>query len=373
MALDLALAATFARSDRAEFVVEIVANTTIAEIMHSLRVNIRTHPSTMLGWLHVTILATARLPTALVVAAAPVIFPATGRVALADLDLSTAIGLISLLSDRVDETVLARAPHLRFVANYAVGTDNIDLDAATALGICVLNTPDVLTDATAEFAFALMLAVARRLGQGERLVRAGLWQGWAPDLLLGQPVAGRRLGIIGMGRIGRAMAQRAAAFGMQVSYVGGRPGPGLDACVRAAATLDELFATSDVISLHCPLNTTSRHVVNATRLGLMPAGGIIINTARGDCIDEAALLAAIDRGHLFGAGLDVFTGEPALNPALLQRENVICTPHLGSGTSQARAAMVHCLEFGIAHVLSAQMPLNLVNPAVWPRRRSSLV
>ncbi len=315
-----------------------------------------------------TILATCRLPNALVVAA-PVIFPASGRVAIADLDLAPAVGLVCLLSDRIDHAVLARAPALRFIANYAVGTDNIDLDAASALGICVLNTPDVLTDATADFAFALMLAVARRLGQGERLVRSGQWQGWAPDLLLGQTIAGRRLGIIGLGRIGRAVAQRAMAFGMAVSYIGGRPGPNDVAPTRAAASFDELFATSDVISLHCPLNATTRRVVNAARLALMPVGGIVINTARGDCIDEDALLAAIDCGHLFGAGLDVFTGEPALHAGLLQRENVICTPHLGSGTSQARAAMVQCLESGINHVLSAQMPLNLVNPAVWPHRR----
>ena len=326
----------------------------------------------MLRSLHVTIFATAQLPHALVVAAAPVIFPASGRIAIANLDLSTALGLVCLLSDRIDREVLARAPKLRLVANYAVGTDNIDLDAATEFGICVLNTPDVLTDATADFAFALMLAVARRLGQGERLVRAGQWQGWAPDLLLGQPIAGRRLGIIGMGRIGRAMAQRAAAFGMQVSYIGGRPEPTASAKMRAVASFDELFATSDVVSLHCPLNATTRHVVNAARLQIMPPGGIVINTARGECIDEVALLAAIDRGHLFGAGLDVFTNEPKLNPALLQRENVICTPHLGSGTSQARAAMVDSLAFGIAHVLSAQMPPNLVNPTVWLHRRGRL-
>ena len=320
-----------------------------------------------------TILATTRLPAALVVAAAPVIFPPSGRVALGDLDLSTARGLICLLSDRVDHAVLARAPQLRFVANYAVGTDNIDVEAATSLGICVLNTPDVLTDATADFAFALMLAVARRLGQGERMVRAGEWQGWAPDLLVGQAIAGRRLGIVGMGRIGRAMARRAVGFGMPVSYFGGRAGPELETAVRAVASCDELFASSDVVSLHCPLNATTRHLVNAARLRLMPAGGIVINTARGDCIDEAALIAAVDCGHLFGAGLDVFTNEPALNPALLLRENVICTPHLGSGTSQARAAMVQCLEFGIAHVLSAQMPANLVNPAVWPHRRGAVI
>ena len=326
----------------------------------------------MLRCLTVTIFATAQLPHALVVAAVPVIFPASGRIPIAEVDLATALGLVCLLSDRIDRAVLTRAPKLRLVATYAVGTDNIDLDAATELGICVLNTPDVLTDATADFAFALMLAVARRLGQGERLVRSGQWQGWAPDLLLGQPIAGRRLGIVGMGRIGRAMAQRAAAFGMHVSYFGGRAGPNVGAPVPAAASIDELFATSDVISLHCPLNATTRHVVNAARLQLMPAGGIVINTARGECIDEVALLAAINGGHLFGAGLDVFIGELMVNLLLLRNENVICTPHLGSGTSQARAAMVQSLAAGITHVLSAQLPHNLVNPAVWPHRRGRL-
>jgi len=317
----------------------------------------------------VTILATSQLPRALVVAGQAVAYPSTGRTPVQTLDVHRATGLVCLLSDRVDAALLARAPALRFVANYAVGTDNIDLAAATAHGICVLNTPDVLTDATAELAFALMLAVARRLGEGERLVRAGQWQGWAPSLLLGQPIAGRRLGIVGMGRIGRAMAQRAQGFGMHVAYVGGSAGPASTA--TRVASLDELFAVSDVISLHCPLTPATRHVVNAARLAMLPPGAIIINTARGDCIDEAALLAAIDSGHLFGAGLDVFTGEPALNPALLQRPNVLCAPHLGSATSQARNAMVECLEVGIANMLANQLPANLVNRDVWPSRRGT--
>lgn len=316
-----------------------------------------------------TILATSQLPRTLVVAGQAVAYPPSGRAPVQTLDLTSATGLVCLLSDRVDAALLARAPALRFVANYAVGTDNIDLVAATALGICVLNTPDVLTDATAELAFALMLAVARRLGEGERLVRAGQWQGWAPSLLLGQPIAGRRLGVVGMGRIGRAMAQRAEGFGMQVSYVGGAAAANSNA--QRAASVDELFASSDVISLHCPLTPTTRHVVNAARLALLPPGAIVINTARGDCVDEAALLAALDSGHVFGAGLDVFTGEPALNPALLQRSNVLCAPHLGSATSQARSAMVECLEIGIANMLANQLPANLVNRDVWSRRRGT--
>lgn len=311
---------------------------------------------------------TCELAAPLVVAGQAVAFP-PAPVPLAALDLSDAEALVCLLSDRVDAATMARAPRLRVIANYAVGTDNIDIAAATALGICVLNTPDVLSAATAELAFALMLAVARRLGEGERLVRAGQWQGWHPTQLLGVPLAGRRLGIVGMGRIGRQMAQRALGFGMEVAYAGGRLS---DTAARAVGSLDELFAQSDVISLHCPLTPTTRLLVNAARLALLPAHGIVVNTARGDCVDEAALLAALDSGRLFGAGLDVFTGEPQVNPALRCHPRVVCAPHLGSATVDARAQMVELLADGMAHVLAARPsapPRNLVNPNVWAMRR----
>jgi glyoxylate reductase len=265
-------------------------------------------------------------------------------VGVASLDLHDADALICLLLDRIDAAVLARAPQLRIVANCAVGFDNVDLAAAAARGIAVTNTPEVLTEATAELTWALILAAARRLGEGERLVRSGTWEGWRLDQLIGVGLAGKTLGIVGMGRIGTAVARRAAAFGMHV--IGGRG--------------DDLFARADVVSLHCPLNAETRRLVDARRLALMKPTAILVNTARGGMIDEDALVDALEAGRLFAAALDVFEGEPAVHPRLRSCARVVLAPHIGSATTEARTQMAQLCADAVKAMLSGQRPKNLV-------------
>jgi glyoxylate reductase len=335
----------------------------------------------------VRVVSTSALPIDLagqVTAAVPgttVEVPATGHVGLGPLDLSTADALVCLLLDRIDGALFARAPKLRVVANCAVGYDNVDLAAATAAGVCITNTPDVLTEATAELAFALLLACARRLGEGERLVRSGAWTGWALDQLLGQQLAGKTLGIVGYGRIGRALARRAEAFGMNIVYADpaatGAPGPGLNPTAvpadpgRArAVAITELFATADAISLHCPLTPQTRDLVNARTLGLMKPTAILVNTARGGCIDEPALIDALTRGQIFGAALDVYAREPELPPRLLACPRLVLAPHIGSATIEARSAMAQLCADAVIAALRGHLPVNLVNNVVpsWSRR-----
>lgn len=270
---------------------------------------------------------------------------------------------ITMVSDRVDAAALDAAPRLRVVANHAVGTDNIDLAACTARGICVTNTPDVLTEATADLAFALALAAARRLGEGERLVRRGGWTGWAPTQLLGVDVWGRTLGVVGFGRIGQAMARRGRGFGMDILYAAPREaGEG-----ATRVPVDELFARADVVSLHCPLTPETRGLVDARRLALMKPSAILVNTARGACVDEVALAAALAAGRLAGAGLDVFAAEPAISPALLAEERVVLAPHIGSATTTTRIRMGQLCASAVRAVLAGERPPHLVNPAVWTR------
>ncbi len=272
--------------------------------------------------------------------------------------LASADALVCLLSDRVDAEALAAAPRLKVVANYAVGHDNIDLDAASARGVAVANTPDVLVEATADFTFALLLAAARRLGEGERLVRAGQWRGWAPDLLLGADVAGRTLGVIGLGRIGRAVARRAAGFAMPVVYHRGAAAPGSAA---RAVELDELLATSDVVTVHCPLTPATRGLLDARALAAMRPGAILVTTARGPIVDEVALCDALERGHLGGAGLDVFDDEPRVSARLLAAPRAVLAPHLGSATTTARTRMAELCITAVRDVLAGRRPPNLVN------------
>jgi glyoxylate reductase len=274
-------------------------------------------------------------------------------------ELATADALVTLLTERVDAARLDAAPRLKIVANYAVGYDNIDVAAATARGVCVSNTPDVLTEATADLTFALILAAARRLGEGERLVRAGAWRGWAPDQLLGVDVYGKTLGLIGHGRIAQAVARRAAGFAMDVIYTtrsGGLP-------------LDDVLARADVISIHAPLTPATRGLIDAARLARMKPTAVLVNTARGPIVDEAALAAALAAGRLAGAGLDVFAEEPAIHPALLASERVVLAPHIGSATTTARRRMVELCASAVRSVLAGERPPNLVNDDVWERRR----
>ena len=372
------------------------------------------------------VVATSALPidlAGLVTAALPgttVDVPATGHVGIDRVDLSNADALVCLLLDRIDARVLERAPKLKVVANCAVGVDNLDLGALAARNVVAANTPDVLTEATAELAFTLMLAAARRLGEGERLVRAGQWNGWALDQLLGQSLLGKTLGIVGFGRIGQAMARRAYGFGMRVVYASASSDTSSSAASSSAASssaasssgasssgasssgasssgtsfgssssspsskasassaspgafslfdirqvaerveLDALFACADAISLHCPLTPDTRNLVDARRLGLVKATAVLVNTARGGCVDEGALADALDRGQLFAAGLDVYAREPEIHPRLQASERVVLAPHIGSATTEARTQMARLCADAVIAVLSGRRPPNLV-------------
>jgi glyoxylate reductase len=246
-----------------------------------------------------------------------------------------------------------------------VGVDNVDVAAASARKIVVTNTPDVLTDATAELAFALMLAAARRIGEGDRLVRSRTWGGWALDQLLGVQLAGKQLGIVGFGRIGQAVARRALGFEMRVAYADPSQAPAAASPARRVS-IDELFATSDVVSLHCPLTPETRRVVDARRLGLMKPTAILVNTARGGCVDEPALIEALEAGRILGAALDVYDREPEIDPRLLACPRLTLAPHIGSATTEARTQMAQLCADAVIAVLSGRRPPNIVNPDVWP-------
>ena len=261
------------------------------------------------------------------------------RAALRDYD-----AVLPTVSDRLDAGVLAvDAPRARILANYGVGYSHIDLDAARERGLVVTNTPGVLTDCTADLALTLMLMVARRAGEGERELRAGRWSGWRPTHLVGTRLTGKTLGIIGMGRIGIAVARRAQhGFGMQVVFFNRSP-VAAEALAGLQATrlerVEDVLAQADFVSLHCPGGGANRHLIDAARLAVMKPGAFLINTARGDVVDEAALAAALQHGRLAGAGLDVFEAEPQIHPGLLALENVVLLPHLGSATRETREAM----------------------------------
>jgi len=275
--------------------------------------------------------------------------------------------LICLLADRVTADVFALCPRLKVVANVAVGFNNVDLQAARTAGVFVTNTPDVLTEATADLTWALILAVARRVVEGDRLVRDGEFFGWRPDLLLGAGLQGRTLGIVGLGRIGRAVARRGMAFGMRVLYHD--PSPGWESAgAEYVADLETLLARSQVLSLHCPSNPQTRHLLDARRLRLLPQGAIVINTSRGEVVDEAAIVAALEDGHLGGAGLDVYEREPEVHPGLLSRRDVVLLPHLGSATVEARTAMADLAVENVLLVLGGAAPRTPVVTPPAPRR-----
>lgn len=265
--------------------------------------------------------------------------------------------LICLLTDTVDAHVIAAAPALKVIANIAVGYDNIDLAAAAARGIVVTNTPDVLTEAVAEFTWALILAVARRVAEGDRLVRAGAWKGWALDFMLGTELRGKQLGIIGAGRIGCAVAAKAPAFGMKVAVVSGLGRPIPDA---ASVSLDALLVTSDVISIHAPLTAQTRHMIDRRAFARMKRSALLVNTARGPIVDEAALAWALGERLIAGAALDVYEREPEVHAALTTFENVLLAPHLGSATRETRTAMAELAVRNVLAVLAGQEPLTPV-------------
>ncbi|MGF1660728.1 MAG: 2-hydroxyacid dehydrogenase [Rubrimonas sp.] len=250
-------------------------------------------------------------------------------------------GMIPCHSERFSAEVAARLdPRLKIVANHSVGVDHCDLPALRARGIVVTNTPDVLSDATAEIAMMLMLGAARRAVEGDRLVRSGAWDFWSPAFMVGKQLTGSRLGIVGMGRVGRAFARKARGFDMEIHYFNrSRLGPEEEQGAIFHADLDSLLAVSDFLSLHCPATPETFRLMNAERIALMPKGAILVNTARGSLVDEAALRAAIESGRLAGAGLDVFETEPGGNPAFAAHEAIFMSPHVGSATVRTRDAM----------------------------------
>ncbi|HXI31283.1 MAG TPA: D-glycerate dehydrogenase, partial [Vicinamibacterales bacterium] len=254
------------------------------------------------------------------------------------------VALVSLLTDAIDRSVIDAAPDLKVIANVGVGFNNVDVSYANSRGIVVTNTPDVLTESVADFTWALILAITRRLAEGERLVRRGEWKGWALDLLLGTELRGKQLGLIGIGRIARAVAARAPAFGMKVAYTSRR-----DVAFRDAESmsLDRLLLTSDIVSLHLPLTDETRHLIDKRALTRMKRSAYLINTSRGPVVDEEALAWALQQHLLAGAALDVYEHEPAVHADLLKLENVLLVPHLASATTETRTAMA---DLAIANV-----------------------
>jgi glyoxylate reductase len=255
-------------------------------------------------------------------------------------------GLICVLTDRIDGGVLDAAPALKIVANIAVGYDNLDVPAGRARGVVMTNTPDVLTDAVAEFTWALILAVARRVAEGDRLIRAGGWKGWALDFMLGAELRGKQLGIIGPGRIGRAVAAKAPAFGMTVVTATRDKG------------LDQLLVSSDVVSIHAPSTPETRHLIDRRALARMKRSAFLVNTSRGALVDEEALVWALGERLIAGAALDVYQHEPDVPPALREFENVVLAPHLGSATRETRTAMAELAVRNVLAVLRGDEPLT---------------
>ena len=280
-------------------------------------------------------------------------------------------GLVTLLTDRIDEELLAAAgPDLRIVANYAVGYDNIDVAACSARGILVANTPDVLTETSADMAWALMLAATRRICEGDRLVRSGQPWFWDPGMLLGWDLHHKVLGLVGFGRIGQAVARRAQGFGMRVVYASRRAAPAeIEREVGVQRVpLADLLADADFVSLHVPLTPETRHLISADELRRMKPGAVLVNTSRGAVVDEAALAAALGAGEIFAAGLDVYEREPEVLPALLSLPNVVLAPHLGSASIETRLAMGMMAADNLLAALSGRRPPTLVNPEVWDAR-----
>ncbi|CAN7682818.1 D-glycerate dehydrogenase [Caballeronia sp. dw_19] len=271
--------------------------------------------------------------------------------------------VISLLTDKIDGEVLdAAGPQCKIIANYAVGFNNFDLDAATARGVIMTNTPGVLDDATATHAWALLLATARRISESERYVRAGRWHGWAPMAFIGQDVDNTTLGVAGLGRIGSKFARKAAAFDMNIIYTDAKPNAEFERQYNARfVDKATLLRESDYLSLHLPLLPETHHYIGAAELSAMKPTAVLINAARGPLVDEKALVAALKQNVIWGAGLDVFEDEPVLAPGLAELDNVVIVPHIASATTQTRLAMGKIVTDNVIRVLSGEAPLNCIN------------
>ncbi len=269
--------------------------------------------------------------------------------------------LISLLTDKIDREVIDSAPELKVIGNYAVGYNNIDVEYAKKKGIVVVNTPGVLTDATADLTFALLLSAARRVVEGDKFMREGKFNGWAPMLLLGKDVWGATIGIIGAGRIGQAVAQRAKGFHMKILYYSRRRKIDFERETGAKfVSLEKLLKEADFVTIHTPLTQETYHLLGEREFKMMKEGAILINTSRGEVVDENAMLKALKSGKLFAAGLDVFHGEPHVNPELFELTNVVLTPHIGSATERTRRKMAMMVCSDVLRVLCGEEPENRV-------------
>jgi glyoxylate reductase len=262
---------------------------------------------------------------------------------------------VSVVTDAIDRAVLDAGTDLKVISTIAVGYNNIDLAAARERGVVVTNTPDVLTESTADLTWALILGITRRIVEGDRLVRRGQWKGFTLDFMLGSDLRGKQLGIVGLGRIGKAVAARAPAFGMRLAYTGRSAQPGV---AGEFMPLDRLLSTSDVVSLHCPLTPETKHLINQTTLMRMKRSAYLISAARGPIVDEAALVWALENHILAGAALDVYEREPEIQKGLLAFENVVLSPHLGSSAIETRTTMIQLAVQNVVAVLSGEPPLT---------------
>ncbi len=277
-------------------------------------------------------------------------------------EVSDADALITLVTDPVTEKVLRAGKRLKIVGQYGVGVDNIDRAAAASLGIIVTNTPNVLTDATADMTMALLLSLARRIVEGDRMVRTGAYKGWEPQLLLGSDLKGKVFGVLGPGRIGRAVAKRARAFGMTVIACGRSPRDEGDPDDPPRVSFEDLLRRCDVVSIHLPLNEETRRLFNDETFARMKPGSYLLNTSRGSIVDEGALARALERGPLAGAGLDVYEKEPEVTPALLESDRVVLMPHAGSATHETRREMARMVVEDVRRVLAGERPVRAVPP-----------
>jgi len=283
--------------------------------------------------------------------------------------LADADGALITAGERIDAGVLARCPRLKVASNIAVGFNNIDLAACTEAGVAATNTPDVLNEATADHAWALLLAAARRVGEAERWLRAGHWKRWEFETLMGAELHGTTLGIIGMGRIGRAIARRAGGFDMKVVYHNRTRLPAAQEGAASWAPLDGVLKTADHVILVVPYSQATHHLIGAPQLALMKPSAVLVNIARGGVVDDMALIDALKQGRLAAAGLDVFENEPALNPGFLALESAVLTPHIASSTRATRNAMARLAIDNLDNVLAGRRPAALLNPQVWETRR----
>ncbi len=281
-------------------------------------------------------------------------------------------GMVSLLNERIDADLMDAAPRLKVVANYAVGYNNIDVPAATERGIMVTNTPDVVTDATADLAWSLLMAIARELVVVDRFTRSGRWKEWHPEDFIAADITGTTLGIVGLGRIGRAVARRASGFDMRILYTDARrAGKELeDTCNATFVDFDELLRESDFVTLHIPLDETTFHMIDKEALRRMKSTAYLVNVSRGAVVDEAALVEALNTGEIAGAALDVYEDEPRLTEGLAELDNAILIPHLGANSRRTRDRMARMTVDNVVAALRGEVPPNLVNPEVLPGRRA---